>query len=289
MNATIDVAPFVPMYNDRLLRLIAVPVLGIFYRHIGEPSSLITLLRSPVYYVDLTVCILSVWLVWEISRFIICQLDKRYSWIEQFFQRCIIQAVAVYGILVLFVILITFLYNDIVMQKYRHELFDIGYMFVVDIPVTILILTIVQLLYYVLYLQHFYLQGLAVRPDTLASAEPPTAAPTRKNILVYFGKSLLPIAVDEVAYFYKAGEVTLVRTLENQDYRIDQTLEQLLVTLAPEKFYRLNRQIITNLEAVKEVKTDPNGKLVITLEPIYQDEVTVSRKKAKEFKEWLNG
>ncbi len=276
-----------PVYRrDRLLRMTMVPLLGIMYRHIGEPSSLIHLLRDPVYYADLAVCIASVWIIWELAKWIVRWLDRRYSWISEFFQRLVVQVVAVYGMTILFTLLLTFIYNDIIMRDHRHELYDISFSFVIDVPVSILMLTIIQLLYYSLYLQEYYTQQSSAVP---APQSMPLAPAARKNVLVYFGKSLLPVALEEIAYFHKAGEVTLVRTLENQDYRIDQTLEQLMSTLPAKLFYRLNRQMIVNLEAVKEVKGDASGKLFVALEPAYNEEVTVSRKKASAFKQWLNG
>lgn len=278
---------FVPIYHDRLLRLILVPILGILYRHIGEPTTLINLLRDPIYYVDLLVSILGIWISWELTKWIIQRLDLRYSWISDFFQRLVIQALVVYGIIIFYTLLITFIYNDILMRAYRHELYDISFSFVIDVPVSLLIITIMQLCYYALYLQAYYQKEL--QSITISTTEKESPAISRKNVLVYFGKSLLPIALEDIAYFHKVGEVTLVRTFENQDYRIDQTLEQLQSAVPIGIFYRLNRQMIVNMEAVKEVKNDTSGKLFVILLPTYNEDVTVSRKKASEFKNWLNG
>ncbi len=274
---------FRPNYRDRLLRLIVVPLLGIMYRHIGEPSPLIQLLRDPIYYADLLVCMASVWISWELTKWLIRRLDRYYSWINDFFRRLIIQLVVVYGIAIFYTLLVTFVYNDIIMRDLRHELYDISFAFVIDVPVSLLMLTIVQLLYYTLYLQEYYTQPV------VEAASLPSAPAFRKNVLAYFGKSLLPVALEEIAYFHKVGEVTLVRIFGNQDYRIDQTLEQLMDTLPASHFYRLNRRMIASLEAVREVKSDASGKLLVTLEPDYEEIVTVSRKKASEFKNWLNG
>ncbi|MDX1943421.1 MAG: LytTR family DNA-binding domain-containing protein [Saprospiraceae bacterium] len=276
---------FKPVYHDRLLRLISIPLLGFMYRHIGEPSPLIHLLRDPIYYIDLFIAILSVWGIWELSKFIIRQLDRQYGWLSNFFQRLIIQVIILYGIDILITIFITFIYNDIVMKNRRDEMYDIAFSFVIDVPVALLMLTIIQLFYYALYLHEYYQHQLSASTSNIASAEPTT----RKNVLAYFGKSLLPVSLEEIAYFHKVGEVTLVRVFENQDYRIDQTLEQLQASLPNRNFYRLNRQMIVSLQAVKEVKSHDSGKLLVILNPGYEAFVTVSRKKASEFKNWLNG
>ncbi|MFN7118651.1 MAG: LytTR family DNA-binding domain-containing protein [Saprospiraceae bacterium] len=280
---------FTPTYADRLVRLIMVPILGILYRHIGEPSPLITLLRDPIYYIDLCVSILGIWFIWELAKWIIRRLDQRYSWTQDFFQRLVIQMVIAYGVTIFFTLFFTFLYNDIIMKSTRHELYDISFSFVIDVPVSVLIITIMQLLYYAMYLQEHYTNQLHLLNTVTAQEATTAAAPTRKNVLVYFGKSLLPVALEDIAYFHKVGEVTLARTLENQDYRIDQTLEQIQASVPASNFHRLNRQMIVNMEAVKEVKNDSSGKLYVILQPSYDMDVTVSRKKAADFKNWLNG
>ncbi len=280
---------FTPAYTDRLVRLIMVPILGILYRHIGEPSPLIVLLRDPIYYIDLGVSIIGIWIIWELSKWIIRQLDQRYSWTQDFFQRLVIQIVTIYGATIFFTLLLTFFYNDIIMKSHRHELYDISFSFVIDIPVSFLIITIMQLLYYAMYLQEYYKNEITLTHRAALPTEKEITPPVRKNVLVYFGKSLIPIALEDIAYFHKVGEVTLARTLENQDYRIDQTLEQLQAIVPASNFHRLNRQMIVNMDAVKEVKNDSSGKLHVTVTPIYDIAVTVSRKKAAEFKNWLNG
>src|SRR5690606_32191530 len=134
---------------------------------------------------------------------------------------------------VLITVFITFIYNDIVMKNRRDEMYDIAFSFVIDVPVALLMLTIIQLFYYALYLHEYYQHQLRVSTSNIASAEPAI----RKNVLAYFGKSLLPVSLEEIAYFHKVGEVTLVRVFENQDYRIDQTLEQLQTSLPNRNFY----------------------------------------------------
>jgi two-component system LytT family response regulator len=57
--------------------------------------------------------------------------------------------------------------------------------------------------------------------------------------------------------------------------------------LDPQRFFRLNRQIIAELRAVERVHLYFNGKLKVTLQPAFDEEVLVSREKAADFKRWL--
>ncbi|HLK97945.1 MAG TPA: LytTR family DNA-binding domain-containing protein, partial [Hymenobacter sp.] len=57
--------------------------------------------------------------------------------------------------------------------------------------------------------------------------------------------------------------------------------------LDPKRFFRLNRQIVAQLRAVERVNLYFNGKLKLTLQPAFEEEVLVSREKAGDFKRWL--
>jgi two-component system LytT family response regulator len=57
--------------------------------------------------------------------------------------------------------------------------------------------------------------------------------------------------------------------------------------LPPKAFYRISRQIIALHASVVQVHTWFNGKLKVELSPPIDEEVIVSREKAKEFRQWL--
>lgn len=80
-----------------------------------------------------------------------------------------------------------------------------------------------------------------------------------------------------------------LRNLQGQSFTIDQTLEQLEESLPKSEFFRLNQQIIAHRQAIRKVETDGSGRLLLQLNPVFSEEVTVSRKKAGVFKNWMQG
>jgi DNA-binding LytR/AlgR family response regulator len=58
--------------------------------------------------------------------------------------------------------------------------------------------------------------------------------------------------------------------------------------LDPQKFFRLNRQMMVSLTAIKQFKPETAGRLTVELHPKNSTLALVSKKKATEFKEWLN-
>jgi two-component system LytT family response regulator len=70
---------------------------------------------------------------------------------------------------------------------------------------------------------------------------------------------------------------------------VEYTLEQLESLLDPSQFFRLNRQFLAQLPAVRRLVPHFGGKLLVELAPAPSDEVLVSKEKASAVKHWLEG
>jgi DNA-binding LytR/AlgR family response regulator len=81
--------------------------------------------------------------------------------------------------------------------------------------------------------------------------------------------------------------VSFIKCHDGKQYFLDYTLDQLQPMLSPKMFYRLNRQVIAAHASVLQVHTWFNGKLKVTLSPALEEEVIVSRDKAKDFRQWM--
>lgn len=111
----------------------------------------------------------------------------------------------------------------------------------------------------------------------------------KNRLLVASRKSMIPVLMEEVAYFFTANEIVYLIHRDGSKYTVDQTLDSLVGDLDPSLFFRLNRQYIANLNAIRKVHNFFNGKLKLDLNPATDDDVIVSRDKAKAFKAWLGG
>lgn len=114
--------------------------------------------------------------------------------------------------------------------------------------------------------------------------------PYRQRFLVKTGTRLIALPVEEVAYFTAHEKVVFVVKWDGSKYILDYTLDELEQMLDERLFYRVNRQFIAHLRSVGTISTSINGKLKLQLqpEPFSSEEVTVSRDKAQEFKDWLD-
>ena len=116
-----------------------------------------------------------------------------------------------------------------------------------------------------------------------------TLRPYKTRFLVRQGEQLLPLPVAEAAWFLSRNEtVTLVAT-DGRRFVLDYTLEQLESLLDPARFFRLNRQLIAQLPAVRRLHPHFGGKLLVELHPAPAEETLVSREKAPALKAWLEG
>ncbi len=109
----------------------------------------------------------------------------------------------------------------------------------------------------------------------------------KKNLLVYFKDKILPIKVEDIAYFYLENEAVYCRTHKNETYAIDQSLDKIELQLNPDMFFRANRQFIISKKAVRAARQHTHRKLILELFPFPDSEVLVSKTKVTPFKKWL--
>jgi DNA-binding LytR/AlgR family response regulator len=129
----------------------------------------------------------------------------------------------------------------------------------------------------------------ALKMEVLLDALQVTGKKYKNRFLVKQHEQLVPVAREEIAYFFATnGLVCLVRR-DGRQLVIDYTLEELEKLLEPGYFFRLNRQFIAALPAITNIHTYFNGKLKLELEPRIGQEVLVSREKVQIFKEWIEG
>jgi DNA-binding LytR/AlgR family response regulator len=105
------------------------------------------------------------------------------------------------------------------------------------------------------------------------------------------GEALLPLPAAEVAWFWSRHDTTTLATLGGQRFVVDYTLEQLEALLDPQQFFRLSRQVLAQLPAVRRVVPHLGGKLLVELSPALGTgaEALVSKEKASALRRWLEG
>ena len=109
----------------------------------------------------------------------------------------------------------------------------------------------------------------------------------KERFMVKVGQHIKSIGCDDINAFYSLDKATYILTKEARNYIIDHTLDQLEQLISTEKFFRINRKFVLNINAEFEITAWTNSRLKITLPGYDQEMIIVARNRTKEFKQWL--
>lgn len=109
----------------------------------------------------------------------------------------------------------------------------------------------------------------------------------RKRFLVSKGAAFYKLPVEDIAYFFSENRITTAVSFNRQNHIVDFSLETLEEQLDPETYFRVNRQMIVNIQSIEKIENYFGGKLKMRLNPPFEGDVVVSRLKALNFKEWV--
>lgn len=110
-----------------------------------------------------------------------------------------------------------------------------------------------------------------------------------KRFLIRFGQQIRVIEFRDAAYFYTQDKITFIVTKENKRYPIDYSLDKIEEMADPRTFFRINRQFIINIEAIKEMYAYSKSRVKIDLQPSCDLDTVVSTERSPHFKKWLIG
>lgn len=110
--------------------------------------------------------------------------------------------------------------------------------------------------------------------------------PKISRIVAKIGYNLKVIQINEISCFYSENKIVYAQT-SDRAYPTDFTLDELMEDLDLHQFFRVNRQFIINLNFIKNIHTSPVYKVELEFQP--NEEITVSRERVKDMKDWLAG
>lgn len=110
-----------------------------------------------------------------------------------------------------------------------------------------------------------------------------------KRFLIRYGEHYKVVEPDGIAYIHSLMKNTFLRTKEGRDLPLEESLDKLEKQLDPEKFIRLNRQLIVQLHSIKELLAYSKSRVKVVLDPPYSDDAIVSSERSAAFKRWLAG
>lgn len=111
----------------------------------------------------------------------------------------------------------------------------------------------------------------------------------KTTLLVHRKEKIIPVPVQDIAFFYLDTSMVSIVTLTHQKYHLSTNLDDIEKTVDPAIFYRANRQFIVNRKAISTAEKFFARKLVAQLSVKTPEQIIVSKAKASDFLKWLEG
>jgi DNA-binding LytR/AlgR family response regulator len=111
----------------------------------------------------------------------------------------------------------------------------------------------------------------------------------KTRFLAKVGQRLFFIPASDVAYFAADNKIVFLIDKAGNRFIINTTMEKLEIELNPKNFFRLNRKIIINADAIEQVKPYHSNRLKLQVKGIVaHEEIIISRERVAEFKHWAD-
>jgi len=139
---------------------------------------------------------------------------------------------------------------------------------------------------YKLLKQNFTLQQHINYDDLIAALAANSSRP--HTLLVNNKNKIIPVKIADIAFFTIEHKTTSLVTFKDEKFSISHTLDE-LEEICGADFFRTNRQVLLNKNAVKDVLHYSFRKLFVNLSVETNCEVIINKEKSTIFLNWLKG
>jgi len=134
-------------------------------------------------------------------------------------------------------------------------------------------------------------KGAEIDYSALAQSMLQQKSKSSKRYMIRYGNKMMTVKSTEAAYFYSMQKSTFLVNANGKPLPIDESLNQVEKELDAELFYRINRNLVVNIESIKSVDMLGKGRMRINLHHPPEDKqfLLVSADRSPEFRKWLQG
>lgn len=255
-----------------------------FLIQLGRDETFFQFLTSGWYYVDMAYTVSISFLFWTYIYLIFKDTEAKYSMhtalipglVRQFCLSLVLPAVLV--------ILTSWAYKRWVWGEdiQQSSFFLYEFYFIV-----ILILLFNVGLYVISLWQKSYgsVDPATHAPAAIGAAEEAQAKP--QTLLVESADKVIVLQLSEIALCLLDQNLVFIHTPEGRQYRYAGTLDKLEKLLPPPQFFRANRQAIVNRDNCAHYVVQRSGKIELAVKSEPAETLTISQKKAVDFKSWI--
>lgn len=124
--------------------------------------------------------------------------------------------------------------------------------------------------------------------DQHKTAEQVQEATFKQRIVTYYKNEMIAISTDSIAYVFLNNGLCFLRTFTGENYSLNGSLDDVYKQLDADRFYRVNRQLIINIGAIKTIYIYGKNQLKLLTDPAFDSDVLISKNKVASFKKWLD-
>ena len=112
----------------------------------------------------------------------------------------------------------------------------------------------------------------------------------KKRFLIQYGQKIKKVETKDIAYFYAMDKNVFIVTFDKSTYPADQSLDKLQEIIDPDKYFRINRKLLINCDAIKNMIPFSRSRIKIDLDPPAPKEIDalVSVERSHDFKAWMD-
>ncbi len=108
-----------------------------------------------------------------------------------------------------------------------------------------------------------------------------------QTILVRKMEKMIPIDISKIGFLHLYNETLNLYSLVGEKFTLFKTMDEMASKLDQHQFYRINRQMIVNRQAIKDIEPYFNRKVIVNFEFPTPKKAIVSRLKVSAFMDWL--
>lgn len=105
----------------------------------------------------------------------------------------------------------------------------------------------------------------------------------RSRFLISGTNKFWLLRVEDVAYFYFEERTTFAVTANGMEHILDLSLNKLEEQLDPSMFFRVNRQMILNVDAIDQAIPSLKGKIRVMVHPPFKSDIINKRRPGVRF------
>jgi len=109
----------------------------------------------------------------------------------------------------------------------------------------------------------------------------------KSRFMVNAGLHIRSIETQDIQLFYSMEKSTFLYDQTGKSYDVSYSLDELESKLDPRSFFRVNRKYLIHFQAIKDIITYSSNSLQVICAGMENEEITVSRSRIKDFKQWL--